>query len=542
VSIVGGYAGPVGRTPRVLLIAAAVLLLFAVPATAVPGTPGTPAGQGAGPGTAAPDGKPGKQEEQEPVWVGVPGTNLAHDTYGYPYPAAPDCDESNVASGGCVGDDRGFFQGQCTSWVAYRLAQRNGISFSNWFDGVHWGNASEWAKVAKGLGYQRNKVPAAGAIGWYARGHVSYVEEVYPDGGVLISEMNTDGHNGFHLVTVYPGSAGYPDRFLHLADIVPVDYTAPGRPSPVSAQHLDRGVSLTWRAPADDVGVAGYRVLRNGVPLAETTRPSYVDRQASPGQNYDYSVVAHDAAGNVSEPAGDRLGQSVPVTGRRRGALAEASEVSTATGSAVCGRLGTERRQHVACRVRTLTGWTTVRSGREIPWGLAGTRAFVASPRDTRVWFCRELPRGRSGCVPLDLASLSWGFDRVDESRRTPEHAVWKATATGPVRCGMAGDLASCTVLKDSGWKGPRKSEGFRPGDPLSRAFVTVDRGVAFCRTIEGHATCTTLDTRRMDWGRTHSTGRELPHGRWASRRAGPTLCVPGADCRVVAETDRRRG
>ena len=72
---------------------------------------------------------------------------LAHDGYAYGFPEAPDCNEATLGTD-CVGDDRGFFQGQCTSWVAHRLSQRNGICFSNWYAGRHWGDAVDW-KVAK---------------------------------------------------------------------------------------------------------------------------------------------------------------------------------------------------------------------------------------------------------------------------------------------------------------------------------------------------------------------------------------------------------
>jgi surface antigen len=479
--------------------------------------------------------KPKRDKDKDPVWQGSPGTNLAHDTYGYAWPAAPDCNEGNVADGSCVNDGLGFFQGQCTSWVAHRVSQRNGISFSNWFDGVRWGNAVDWAKVAKGLGYARNKVPAAGAIGWYRRGHVSYVEDVNSDGSVVISEMNTDGHNGFHVVTVYPGSTSYPDRFIHVADVVPVDYTAPDRPSPVSARRVDRGATLTWQRPADDTGVTGYRVLRDGVPLAETTTTTYTDRLASPGQTYTYTVTARDAAGNVSESARAPLAQTAPAPPRLRGRLREATEVSTPFGSAVCGLTGKERSQHLACRIRTLDGWRTVRTGRQVPWGTAETRAFVASPRDNRVWFCRELPRGRTGCVPLDLTTLSWGFDRQDKSRAVADNAVWKASRTGPTRCGLVAGRPSCSVLADTGWKAPRRADNAQVGDPLTRAFVAVGRGVAFCRVVDERAVCSTLDTRRLKWERAARTTRAVSPGRWTSRRSGPTLCSGDRGCRVVA-------
>ena len=74
------------------------------------------------------------------------GTQQAHDQYGYPYPNAPDCDEGATLNG-CVVDAWRFYQGQCTSWVAYRLNQLNGVGFSNSYrqpSGQRWGDATQW--------------------------------------------------------------------------------------------------------------------------------------------------------------------------------------------------------------------------------------------------------------------------------------------------------------------------------------------------------------------------------------------------------------
>ena len=524
---------PGWRVLLALLLALTALLPVSA-SYAGPDAADRPGQAGAKPGDAPQD----EPEDEPEVWTGVPGTNLAHDTFGYPWPAAPDCDESNVGAGGCVNDGVGFFQGQCTSWVAYRLGQRNGIGFTNWYDGRHWGNASEWSKVAKGLDYVSNKVPAVGAVGWYARGHVSYVEDVNSDGSVVISEMNTDGHNGFVVHTVYPGESSWPDRFLHLADVVPVDLTPPGSPEPVTATAGGHRVTVAWKAPADDIGVTGYRVLRNGMPLAETDSPSYVDRQASPGQAYTYSVVAHDAAGNVSEPATRVLEQAVPAPRQQQREFVDdsASVVAAGDSTAVCGRLGTVRDQRVGCRLRTLSGWRMVRTGRAVAWGLESTRTFVAGD-EGRIWYCRVLPGdGGNACLPLDVATRSWGFDRVGPSGSQPQHATWVTTASAPTRCGVMGARATCSVLVDRGWRTRATDPATRLGDPLSRAFVGTGRGTAFCRTVEGHASCTPLETDHLDWGRTRVSETRLPHGRWVARPAGPTLCLP-AGCRTIGTT-----
>ncbi|MEV7041052.1 discoidin domain-containing protein [Amycolatopsis sp. NPDC051061] len=65
--------------------------------------------------------------------------------------------------------------------------------------------------------------------------------------------------------------------------------------------------ALTWSAATDNVGVAGYDILRDGTAVATSTTPSYTDNGLTPDTGYSYAVRARDAAGNVS-------GTSTPVT------------------------------------------------------------------------------------------------------------------------------------------------------------------------------------------------------------------------------------
>jgi large repetitive protein len=62
-------------------------------------------------------------------------------------------------------------------------------------------------------------------------------------------------------------------------------------------------ITLNWSGATDNVGVTGYRVFRDGVQLAEVSGTSYVDTTVSPDTSYSYTVVALDAAGNVSPPS-----------------------------------------------------------------------------------------------------------------------------------------------------------------------------------------------------------------------------------------------
>jgi chitodextrinase len=79
------------------------------------------------------------------------------------------------------------------------------------------------------------------------------------------------------------------------------DTTAPGVPSGLGVTVLSSNqVSLSWKASTDNVGVAGYRVYRNGVAVASTAVTSWLDAQLSPATSYSYSVAAYDAAGDSS--------------------------------------------------------------------------------------------------------------------------------------------------------------------------------------------------------------------------------------------------
>ena len=76
------------------------------------------------------------------------------------------------------------------------------------------------------------------------------------------------------------------------------DTTAPTAPTALAATVKSRRVDLGWGASSDAVGVAGYRVLRNGAQVKQLTGLTYRD---SPGRGtFVYTVVAFDAAGNVS--------------------------------------------------------------------------------------------------------------------------------------------------------------------------------------------------------------------------------------------------
>ena len=91
------------------------------------------------------------------------------------------------------------------------------------------------------------------------------------------------------------------------------DTTPPSIPANLAATVVSGSqVDLRWNASVDDVGVAGYRVFRDGALAGTTTTNSYSDTGLSAGSSYIFRVAAYDAAGNVSS-------QSTPVSATTAG-------------------------------------------------------------------------------------------------------------------------------------------------------------------------------------------------------------------------------
>jgi len=87
--------------------------------------------------------------------------------------------------------------------------------------------------------------------------------------------------------------------------IYAVDGTAPSAPTSLAAAiRRKTDVELLWIAAQDDgSGVASYRVLRNGSLVATTSSTTWIDRDTTSSQTYDYLVAALDGVGNESGPS-----------------------------------------------------------------------------------------------------------------------------------------------------------------------------------------------------------------------------------------------
>lgn len=79
------------------------------------------------------------------------------------------------------------------------------------------------------------------------------------------------------------------------------DGTPPSTPTNVNVASTGATTArVTWSASTDNVGVAGYRVYRDGVLRGSPTSTSFDDTGLVGGTGYSYTVVAFDANGNTS--------------------------------------------------------------------------------------------------------------------------------------------------------------------------------------------------------------------------------------------------
>ena len=83
-----------------------------------------------------------------------------------------------------------------------------------------------------------------------------------------------------------------------------VDVTPPTAPANLRISLSRSGrVSVAWNASSDNVGVTGYMLYRNGVLVATLSATKWNDNLALKSGSRTYTVVARDAAGNLSPPA-----------------------------------------------------------------------------------------------------------------------------------------------------------------------------------------------------------------------------------------------
>jgi hypothetical protein len=82
--------------------------------------------------------------------------------------------------------------------------------------------------------------------------------------------------------------------------VSPADTVAPSIPLNLAGSAVLTTVNLSWDVSTDNVGVAGYNVIRNGLWIANSSLPLYKDSGLLTSTTYNYQIQAFDLAGNTS--------------------------------------------------------------------------------------------------------------------------------------------------------------------------------------------------------------------------------------------------
>jgi hypothetical protein len=124
----------------------------------------------------------------------------------------------------------------------------------------------------------------------------------------------------FDLIKAEPGMTirvqrrdGTAYRIDHLGNVTPIaafygagadrgDTELPAAPSGLTATGASATrIDLSWTAASDDIGVTGYRIYRDGSPVAVVGGTGHADLGLAAATRHQYEVAALDAAGNESQ-------------------------------------------------------------------------------------------------------------------------------------------------------------------------------------------------------------------------------------------------
>lgn len=154
-----------------------------------------------------------------------------------------------------------------------------------------------------------------------------------------------------------------------------LEWIAPTAPSNLAGRRRadSRQVALSWTASTDNIGVAGYRIYRDGHEVATSAGASFIDVLPTAHLVCEYRVTAFDAAGNESAPSNtwakpDWSGPAAApeVAAGASHAVALRSDGSLCTwGNNAYGQLGdgTTLHRNMAAQVDDDGDWSAVAAG-----------------------------------------------------------------------------------------------------------------------------------------------------------------------------------
>jgi hypothetical protein len=115
----------------------------------------------------------------------------------------------------------------------------------------------------------------------------------------IFAQVSTQSALGLQQSLYTSTAMGY-----YHSNVSPPDTTPPTSPGNLTGTAgTPTGAHIAWLPATDNVGVAGYHIVRDGVKIATTTWLFYQDSGLTQNTTYTYQVTAFDLAGNRSSPA-----------------------------------------------------------------------------------------------------------------------------------------------------------------------------------------------------------------------------------------------
>lgn len=163
----------------------------------------------------------------------------------------------------------------CTNYVAYRLVTTNGMPNVRPKDGV--GNAQDWGTAMSSI---TDSKPAVGSVAWWGRTghHVAYVEKVVSSSEIWVSESNWSGAFDWRKIT--KSGSGWPDGFIHFADLKIVNTTKPAIKGTVKVGSTVSASGSVWTPKGNSYA---YQWLADGKNIAGATAKTFVPTAAQLG-------------------------------------------------------------------------------------------------------------------------------------------------------------------------------------------------------------------------------------------------------------------
>jgi len=131
---------------------------------------------------------------------------------------------------------------------------------------------------------------------------------IYNGVNLIGSSMNTNFTvSGLQVVTSYNFTVVAQDEAGNVSEesatlsVTTIDLTAPATPTNLSASNITQtSLDLTWSSSTDNVGVAGYDILNGSSFIGAVSGNSFSVVGLTENTEYNLSIVAKDAAGNIS--------------------------------------------------------------------------------------------------------------------------------------------------------------------------------------------------------------------------------------------------